>query len=180
MLFCTAGSVSHQAHENYAKSFAPKNDEERLLLSSGRGELRTVKEMLDKGVSLETADATGRVSAVFREHVAHGSSALHLACANNQVEVAQYLLERAKKEGRILLYLKDDLQGIPLISAINGHSHACTELLLESGMDIRQFPLPNKKKMQEYVDDTIFIYSADDFSMNPFIYAIRTRLFGYR
>lgn len=156
----------------------PKSDEERLLLASAKGDLATVKEMLDKGVDVEARDVNRTIGRLFPEGV-YGyanNTSLHFACARDQVEVAKCLLEKAKKDKREIMYSQNGGGRIPFALALIKESTKCIELLLESGLDIRKFPPVDDENVEKYCDQP---FSTDlpfsSIGINPFIFAISKR-----
>lgn len=135
-------------HQKYERSFAPKDDQERLLQAAGKGDLQTVRQLLDAGLDIETRDISGRVAGLFTPSFPYETSdlrlertPLHFACLQNQVEVAKCLLERAKKEGRTLVYSKaGKYSRSPLTDALKSRSQQCVPLLLDEEIDLRRFP----------------------------------------
>lgn len=154
-------------------SYQPQTNEERLLLASAKGELETVKQMLDAGVDIATPDTNGKIARLFISAdwtVSSNSTPLHFACLRNQEEVAKLLLERAKKDNRDIMYIENRDRRIPFMEAMTSYSSKCVDLLLESGLDVRRFP--QVSGVSRFVQDRSFGVLDNAIEMNPFIYSI--------
>lgn len=148
--------------------YVPKSNEERLLLFAGKGDVEGVKRMLDAGVDIETRDNFG-IAKLFRGSIANsGKTPLHIACMQKEAAVVQCLLERAKKEGRVIVYAIATIDRPPLTDAISRNALACIDLLLQFGTDIQSFP-PTVR----YINGYHFL--DRNIEMNPLIYAIFNR-----
>lgn len=169
MLSCAIGSVSDQTCPVNHQSFIPENNEERLLWASATGDLETVEKMLNAGVDIETSDSTGKVTRVFEKEGPKEREPLHLACSRNQVEVARYLLERAKKEGRIIVHSSTTDNRLPLTDAIISDSQECIQLLLDSEqLDIQAW-LPASNVRYCSTRNRVVEHCV---KRNPFLFAI--------
>lgn len=152
-------------------SYTPQTNEERLFLASAKGELETVEEMLDAGVDIGAKDIQGKIARLFNKwDYKSGKTALHFACLKNQVAVARGILERAKKEGRLIVDLPDSYMMPPLTDAIANNAHGCVDLLLENGSDIRKFP-PVPRQSYSYYRH----FWDNSIGRNPLIFAIYHR-----
>lgn len=160
-------------------TYTPETNEERLLLASAKGELETVEQMVDAGVDIATPDTNGKIARLFLKGFAaliapSRNTPLHFACWRNQEKVAKFLLDRAKRDNCKIMYSENSNRNIPFKTAISSNSEQCVDLLLESGLDVRQFP-PVDESVRGWCE---FPSIGGDFldpciEMNPFIYAIR-------
>lgn len=148
-------------------TYVPETDEARLLFSAAKGDLEGVKQSVEAGVDIEIFDRYGNIEALFTKcYVLTGQTPLQYACGKDQPQVAEYLLEQAKKAGRVIVYNAENGMS-PLTLAICANSQKCIEVLLRNGTDIRKFhPVlrSNESRNFRFMDHHI--------QFNPFMFAI--------
>lgn len=155
-------------------TYVPKSNEERLLLSSATGDLEGVKQMLDAGVDIETRD-TGKIAKLF-DNIFYfyntGYTPLHFACKGKKANVAQYLLEAGQKLNRQIYNIPTRGFITPLTVAIDRRFDQGVSLLLQYGVDPRQFPPTHIDRNEEF-SALGHAYLDPVYEPNPFIFAIR-------
>lgn len=154
------------------QSYVPESNQERLLLSAIKGDEDGVKAMLDAGVDIETRDTSGKMAGLFKYFLGNGKTALHFACARNQPNVVRYLLERAKKEGRVIIYAQDSKKRPPLTDAIVCEALECISWLFKYGMDMQKFLPAARKRRPSGLDPSHIFYMPEDVEINPLMSAI--------
>ena len=110
---CGKNTVSDASAEKYEK-YA-----ERLILASAQGDMEGVLICLSKGISVAERD---------REH---NKTALHWACENDHVDIAQVLLENGSS-----LSSQDQYGETPLHYAADSGCTEIAEILLQRGPDV--------------------------------------------
>ncbi|KAL3977129.1 vomeronasal 2 receptor [Sarotherodon galilaeus] len=99
------------------------SDEQALLTAACSGDLSTLSQCVDRGVSLLVRDSGG-------------CSALHLAAQSGHADLVRYILQQGSK---VLLDLTDTERGdTALHKAASGKQHAVCRLLVEAGASLEK------------------------------------------
>uniref|UniRef100_A0A3P9HF16 Diacylglycerol kinase n=1 Tax=Oryzias latipes TaxID=8090 RepID=A0A3P9HF16_ORYLA len=114
-------------------------DEQALLTAAVSGDLPTLSECLQRGVSLLVRDA-------------EGCSALHIAAQNGHTDLVRYILQQGSK---VLLDLTDREKGdTALHKAASEKQHAVCRLLVEAGASLEKTNFQGKTPADQAQEDT--------------------------
>ncbi|XP_025755315.1 diacylglycerol kinase iota isoform X1 [Oreochromis niloticus] len=110
------------------------SDEQALLTAASSGDLSTLSQCVDRGVSLLVRDSGG-------------CSALHLAAQSGHADLVRYILQQGSK---VLLDLTDTERGdTALHKAASGKQHAVCRLLVEAGASLEKTNFQGKTPAEQ-------------------------------
>ncbi|XP_031602190.2 diacylglycerol kinase iota isoform X3 [Oreochromis aureus] len=110
------------------------SDEQALLTAASSGDLSTLLQCVDRGVSLLVRDSGG-------------CSALHLAAQSGHADLVRYILQQGSK---VLLDLTDTERGdTALHKAASGKQHAVCRLLVEAGASLEKTNFQGKTPAEQ-------------------------------